>query len=78
MMAGTLRGRSTFYSAAECGRASGAWTAPAPFAVLLFCGDGIYSSPMMLGGGRVPMVAVLIDTQVRNVLNWGSPPSVRD
>lgn len=52
--------------------------APAPFAVLLFCGDGIYSSPMMLGGGRVPVVAVLIDTQVPNVLNWGSRPSIRD
>lgn len=32
---------------------------------------GFYITPMMLGGGRVPMVAVLIDNQVRNILNWG-------
>jgi putative spermidine/putrescine transport system permease protein len=32
---------------------------------------GFYITPMMLGGGRVQMMAVIIDNQVSNILNWG-------
>jgi putative spermidine/putrescine transport system permease protein len=32
---------------------------------------GFYITPIMLGGGRVQTIAVLIDSQVSNILNWG-------
>lgn len=32
---------------------------------------GFFITPALLGGGRVPMIAVLIDNQVRGVLNFG-------
>ncbi len=32
---------------------------------------GFFITPALLGGGRVPMVAVLIESQVRGVLNFG-------
>jgi ABC-type spermidine/putrescine transport system permease subunit I len=32
---------------------------------------GFYITPALLGGGRVPMIAVLIEAQVRGVLNFG-------
>ena len=32
---------------------------------------GFFITPALLGGGRVPMIAVLIETQVRGVLNFG-------
>jgi len=32
---------------------------------------GFFITPALLGGGRVPMIAVLIESQVRGVLNFG-------
>ena len=32
---------------------------------------GFFVTPALLGGGRVPTVATLIESQVRGVLNWG-------
>jgi ABC-type spermidine/putrescine transport system permease subunit I len=32
---------------------------------------GFFITPALLGGGRVPMIAVLIENQVRGVLNFG-------
>lgn len=32
---------------------------------------GFFITPALLGGGRVPMMATLIEAQVRGVLNWG-------
>lgn len=32
---------------------------------------GFFITPALLGGGRVPMIATLIESQVRGVLNWG-------
>ncbi|MGE5536160.1 MAG: ABC transporter permease [Acidobacteriota bacterium] len=32
---------------------------------------GFYITPALLGGGRVPMMATLIESQVRDVLNFG-------
>ena len=32
---------------------------------------GFFITPALLGGGRVPMIATLIEAQVRGVLNWG-------
>ena len=32
---------------------------------------GFFITPALLGGGKVIMVAVLIETQVRQFLNWG-------
>lgn len=32
---------------------------------------GFFITPALLGGGRVPLIAILIETQVRGVLNWG-------
>lgn len=32
---------------------------------------GFFITPALLGGGRVPMIATLIENQVRGVLNWG-------
>ncbi|MBI3457865.1 MAG: ABC transporter permease [Candidatus Rokubacteria bacterium] len=32
---------------------------------------GFFITPALLGGGRVPMVATLIESQIRGVLNWG-------
>jgi ABC-type spermidine/putrescine transport system permease subunit I len=32
---------------------------------------GFFITPALLGGGRVIMIAVLIETQVRQFLNWG-------
>jgi ABC-type spermidine/putrescine transport system permease subunit I len=31
---------------------------------------GFFITPALLGGGRVIMIAVLIEQQVRDVLNW--------
>ena len=31
---------------------------------------GFFITPALLGGGRVIMIAVLIEQQVREVLNW--------
>ena len=31
---------------------------------------GFYITPALLGGGRVIMIAVLIEQQVREILNW--------
>jgi ABC-type spermidine/putrescine transport system permease subunit I len=32
---------------------------------------GFFITPAILGGGRVPMMATVIESQVRGVLNWG-------
>lgn len=32
---------------------------------------GFFITPALLGGGRVPMIAVLIESQIRGVLNFG-------
>jgi ABC-type spermidine/putrescine transport system permease subunit I len=32
---------------------------------------GFYITPALLGGGRVLMIAVLIEKQVREFLDWG-------
>jgi ABC-type spermidine/putrescine transport system permease subunit I len=32
---------------------------------------GFFITPAMLGGGRVPMIATVIESQVHDVLNWG-------
>jgi putative spermidine/putrescine transport system permease protein len=32
---------------------------------------GFFITPALLGGGRVPMIATLIESQIRGVLNWG-------
>lgn len=32
---------------------------------------GFFVTPAILGGGRVPMMATVIENQVRGVLNWG-------
>jgi putative spermidine/putrescine transport system permease protein len=32
---------------------------------------GFFVTPAILGGGRVPMMATVIESQVRGVLNWG-------
>jgi putative spermidine/putrescine transport system permease protein len=32
---------------------------------------GFYITPIMLGGGKVQTIAVLIDSQVSHILNWG-------
>src|SRR5689334_20817461 len=32
---------------------------------------GFYITPALLGGGRVLMIAVLIERQIREFLNWG-------
>lgn len=34
-------------------------------------GIGSFITPALLGGGRVPMIATLIESQVAGVLNWG-------
>lgn len=33
---------------------------------------GFFITPALLGGGRVPMIATVIESQVRGVLNWGA------
>jgi ABC-type spermidine/putrescine transport system permease subunit I len=41
-------------------------------AVLVFIVSvGFFITPALLGGGRVMMIAVLIEKQVREFLNWG-------
>ena len=32
---------------------------------------GFFITPALLGGGKVPMIAVLIEQQVHTFLNWG-------
>jgi ABC-type spermidine/putrescine transport system permease subunit I len=32
---------------------------------------GFFITPAMLGGGRVPMIATAIESQIHDVLNWG-------
>lgn len=32
---------------------------------------GFFITPALLGGGRVPMIGTLIESQIRGVLNWG-------
>lgn len=40
--------------------------------VLVFImGAGFFITPALLGGGRVPMIGTLIESQIRGVLNWG-------
>ena len=46
-------------------------TASSPAAVLVFVLSlGFFITPALLGGGRVMMIAVLIEQQVRETLNW--------
>jgi len=39
--------------------------------LVFIMGIGSFITPALLGGGRVPMIATLIESQVREVLNWG-------
>ena len=39
--------------------------------LVLITAIGFFITPALLGGGRVPMIAVLIESQVRGVLNFG-------
>ncbi len=46
----------------------GVWTG----SLLVFItGIGFFITPALLGGGRVPMLATMIDSQMHGVLNWG-------
>ena len=39
--------------------------------LVFIMGIGSFITPALLGGGRVPMIATLIESQVAGVLNWG-------
>lgn len=39
--------------------------------LVLITGIGFFITPALLGGGRVPMLATMIDSQMHGVLNWG-------